>query len=179
MSLEKLLFKLECLGIDRSLLAWFRSYLSGRRHRVVTNNGSSDFLPVTPGVPQGSLSGPLLFLLFINDMSNVISKGTSSAFFADDSKRFRLILGLEDGEKLQDDLNKLLQWPYIWGMEFNTEKCKVLRVARIGSIHDRDYYLGGIKLDRVDVEKDLGILISHNLSWKNHAEVIYTKAKNA
>ena len=77
MSHEKLLFKLECLGIGGSLLAWFRSYLSGKRHRVVIDNESSDFLPVTPGVPQGSILGPLLFLLFINDMPNAVSKETS------------------------------------------------------------------------------------------------------
>ena len=76
-SYEKRLFKLECLGIGGSLLAWFRSYLSGRRHRVVIDNESPDFLPVTSGVPQGSILGPLLFLLFINDMPNAISKETS------------------------------------------------------------------------------------------------------
>ena len=83
---EKLLFKLQCLGIGGSLLAWFRSYLSGRRHRVVIDSRSSDFLPVTSGVPQGSILGPLLFLIFINDMPNVISKETSLPLFADDSK---------------------------------------------------------------------------------------------
>lgn len=174
---EKLLFKLECLGIGGSLLAWFRSYLSGRRHRVVIDNESSDFLPVTSGVPQGSILGPLLFLIFINDMPNVISKETSLPLFADDSKCFRVILGSDDGVKLQDDLNKLFQWSCIWGMDFNAKKCKVLRVARIRSIDDRDYYLGGIKLDRVDVEKDLGILVSNNLSWNNHVDVISSKAQ--
>ena len=78
--------------------------------------------------------------------------------------------------KLQDDLHKLFQWSCIWGMDFNTRKCKVLRVARIRSIDNRDFYLGGIKLDRVDVEKDLGILVSHNLSWNNHVNAISSKA---
>ena len=78
---------------------------------------------------------------------------------------------------MQDDLNKLFQWSRIWGMEFNTKKCKVLRVARIRSIDDRDCYLGGIKLDRVDVEKDLGALVSHNLSWNNHVDLISSKAQ--
>ena len=85
------------LGID----------LSGRRHRVVIDNESSGFLPVTSGVPQGSILEPLLFLLFINDMPNATSKETSLPLFADDSKCFRLILGRDDGDKLQDDLNKL------------------------------------------------------------------------
>ena len=177
MSHEKLLFKLQCLGIGGSLLAWFRSYLSGRRHRVVIDNESSDFLPVTSGVPQGSILGPLLFLIFINDMPNVISKETSLPLFADDSKCFRLILRRDDGNKLQDDLNKLFQWSRIWGMEFNVKKCKVLRVARIRSIEDKDYYLGGTKLDRVDVEKDLGVLVSHNLSCNNHVDLISSKAQ--
>ena len=91
------------------ILAWFRSYLSGRRHRVVIDNESSDCLPVTPGVPQGSILWPLLFLLFINDMPDAISKETSLPLFADDSKCFRLILGRDDGYKLQDELNKLFQ----------------------------------------------------------------------
>ena len=109
---------------------------------LLSYNESSDFLPVTSGVPQGSILGPLLFLIFINDTPNVISKETSLPLFADDSKCFRVIL---DGVKLQDDLNKLFQWSCIWGMDFNAKKCKVLRVARIRSIDDRDYYLGGIK----------------------------------
>ena len=101
---EKLLFKLECLGIGGSLLAWFRSYLSGRRHRVMIGNKSSDYLPFTFRIPQGSILGPLLFLLLINDEPNAISKETSLPLFADDSKCFRLILGRDDGDKLQDDL---------------------------------------------------------------------------
>ena len=110
-------------------------------------------------------------------MPNAISKETSLPIFADDSKCFRLILGRDDGDKLQDDLNKLFQWSLIWGMQFNAKKCKVLRVARIRSIDDRDYYLGWIKLDRVDVEKDLGVLVSHNLSWNNHVDLISSKAQ--
>ena len=72
-------------------------------------------------------------------MPNAISKETSLPLFADDSKCFRLILGRHDGDKLQDDLNKFFQWSLIRGMEFNANKCKVLRVARIRSIDDRDY----------------------------------------
>ena len=78
---EKLLFKLECLGIGGSFLAWFRSYLSGRRHRVMIGNKSSDYLPFTFGIPQGSILGPLLFLLPINDEPNAISKETSLPLF--------------------------------------------------------------------------------------------------
>jgi hypothetical protein len=86
-------------------------------------------------------------------MPNVISKDTSLPLFADDSKCFRLILGQKDGDELQDDLNKLLTWSYTWGMEFNTSKCKVLRVAQIKSVSERDHHLGGIKLERVVVDQ--------------------------
>ena len=109
-------------------------------------------------------------------MPDVISKETSLPLFADGSKCLHLILGRDDGDKLQDDLNKLFQWCRIWEMEFNAKKCKFLRVARIRSIDGRDYYLGGIKLDRVDVEKDLGVLVSHNLSWNNHVDLISSHA---
>ena len=85
--------------------------------------------------------------------------------------------GRDDADKLQDDLNKSFQWSRIWGIEFNAKKCKVLRVARIRSIDDRDYYFGGIKLDHDDVTKDQGVLVSHNLSWNNHVDLIYSKAQ--
>ena len=168
---EKLFFKLECLGISGSLLAWFSSCLSGRRHRVVLDYESSDFLPVTSGVPQGSILGPLLFLIFINDMPNVISKETLLPLFADDSKCFCLIFGRDEGEKLHDDLNQIFQWSCIQVMEFNANECKVLRVAHRRSIIKKDYYLGGTKLDCIDVEKDLGVLVSQDLSWNNHADL--------
>ena len=111
-------------------------------------------------------------LIFINDMLNVISKETSLPLFADDSECFRLILGWDDGDKLQDDLNQIFQWSCIWGMEFNAKKCEVLKLARTRSIIDKDYYLGGTKLDRIDVKKDLWVL-----SWNNHVYLISSKAQ--
>ena len=140
---NKLLFKLESLGVRGNLLAWFRSYLSGRRHRVVINGKASDYLPVTSGVPQGSVLGrPLLFLIYINDMPNCISRETSLPLFADDSKCIRVILGQDDGNALQNDLDRLLDWTKTWGMEFNLSKCKVLRLTRKKVPFERDYYLG-------------------------------------
>ena len=90
----------------------------------------------------------------------LISKETSLPLFANDSECFRLILGWDDGDKLQDDLNQIFQWSCIWGMEFNAKKCEVLKVARTRSVIDKDYYLSGTKLDRIDVKKDLGFWLA-------------------
>ena len=93
-------------------------------------------------------------------MPNVISKETLLPFFADDSKCFCLIFGRDEGEKLHDDLNQIFQWSCIQVMEFNANECKVLRVAHRRSIIKKDYYLGGTKLDCMDVEKDLGFWLA-------------------
>jgi len=78
---------------------------------------------------------------------------------------------------LEEDLNKLLEWSRISRMEFNVKKCKVLRVARTKCTYERDYFLGGTKLERVAVEKDLGIWISHDLSRNYHVEIITSRAQ--
>ena len=133
-------------------------------YRVVINAKASDYLPVTSCVPQGSVLGPLLFLIYINDMPNCIYRETSLPLFADDSKCFRVFLGQGDGDALQNDLDRLSDWTKIWGMEFNIFKCKVVRITWKKVPFERDYYLRDCKLNRVTVEKDLGILISHNLN---------------
>ena len=98
-------------------------------------------------------------------MPSVVSRKTYLPLFADVSKWFRVVLGQDDGDRLQEDMNNLFDWSCTWGMEFNVSKCKVLRMTRIKSVIERDYFLGGTKLERVNVEKDLGVLISHDLSW--------------
>ena len=96
----KLVLKLKKFGIDDPLLAWFYSYLTGRRQRVVINGTFSNWTGVGSGVPQGSLLGSILFLLFVNDMPNVINSATL-AMFADDSRCYRIINNDADFSKLQ------------------------------------------------------------------------------
>ena len=174
---SKLICKLYLLGIRDPLLSWFRSYLYKRRHRVVIDGFASEWLPVTSGVPQGSVLGPLLFLLYINDMPEVISQGSYLPLFADDSKCFRVIFNASDQDRLQEDLNALYDWSIKWGMEFNVEKCKVLRVVRTRSIYDRQYTLGSSHLSVVQSEKDLGVWISDTLNWNIHTDNIVAKAQ--
>ena len=165
------------MGIRDPLLSWFRSYLYKRGHRVVIDGFASEWLPVTSGVPQGSVLGPLLFLLYINDIPGAISQGSYLPLFADDSKCFRVIFNASDQDRLQEDLNALYDWSIKWGMEFNVEKCKVLRVVRTCTIYDRQYTLGSSHLSVVQSEKDLGVWISDTLNWNIHTDNIVAKAQ--
>lgn len=92
------------------------------------------------------------------------------------SKCFRVILGQEDGTALQNDLHKILGWTKTCSIKFNFSKCKVLRLIRKKVSFERDYYLGDYKLNSVIVEKDLGILISHNLNWNEHIDFVASKS---
>ena len=102
-----LIMKLESYGISGSILLWFCSYLSGRQQRVVIEGHSSDWLPVISGVPQGSILGPLLFLVYINDTPSYIHQDSSIALYADDSKLFHPIQYPNDSNLLQKDLDSL------------------------------------------------------------------------
>ena len=127
---KRLLYKLDYYGIRGSTHKWITSWLSERFQNVVLdgqNNymeGSgcaSDPVPVLPGVPQGSVLGPFLFLIFINDLPENIR--SSVRLFADDCVLYRNIESLMDCQILQDDLNSLAQWETDWQMKFNVAKC--------------------------------------------------------
>ena len=106
-----LLAKLDHSGIRGHLLTWLSSFLTGRRQRVVLRNGVSDWIKVTSGVPQGSILGPLLFLIFVNDLPNIAS--STAKLFADDTKLYRQIKNIRDCDILQDDLNEFSAWSKI------------------------------------------------------------------
>ena len=167
-----LLHKLKQYGINGPLLNWLSSYLSNRKQRVVVNGEASGWLPVTSGVPQGSILGPLLFLLFINDMPSVVN--APIALFADDAKLFKEIRSREDSLSLQQDIDKLLDWGKRWGMVFNVLKCKVLRVTR-SRPKTFTYIMDTVELEIVETFKDLGILISSDLSWGAQTDEVVSK----
>ena len=120
---EGLLSKLDEVGISGSLHQWCRSFLLGRTQKVIVDGTSSSTCPVQSGVPQGTVLGPLFFLIYINDITEHLSPGTMIRLFADDSLLYRTINSLEDVAILQRDLDLLQSWEFTWKMEFHPQKC--------------------------------------------------------
>ena len=110
---SRLLLKLESLGIAGDLLNWVRAFLTARAQRVVVNGSHSSWLPVISGVPQGSILGPLLFILYVNDIKSVISHSYLK-MFADDLTLYRNIASVSDCELLQWDLRRIYEWTLTW-----------------------------------------------------------------
>ena len=151
--------KVENHGITGKVLRWLNEWLSGRKQRVCINGQCSTWEAVTSGVPQGSVLGPVLFLIFINDLdSNLLS---SVLKFADDTKVFGRVNSDKDREVLQQDLHRLMNWSDRWQMPFNASKCKVMHLGNGNSRFS--YFMGDHKLESVNEEKDLGIFITDNL----------------
>ena len=165
---EKLLYKLEMLGIRNPLLSWIRDYLSNRRHRVMIEGIASDWHKIPSGVPQGSIIGPIFFLIYINDIANDLTVGTTIPLYADDAKCYREIRESVDNRILQNDLFQIQTWSELWGMGFNTNKCKHLCVTRRRNPLDFTYHIGKHELAKVTQEKDLGVMMNSKLTWHDH-----------
>ena len=124
---ERLLLKLNRHGIDGPLLLWFRNFLKNRQQRVTIRGTFSNWSPVTSGVPQGTTLGPILFLLYVNDIPNVVT--SSIKMFADDTKIYREINNAEDTLALQSDLDCLENWTRSWQVKLNPQKCEAMRIT--------------------------------------------------
>jgi hypothetical protein len=131
---------------------------------------------VTSGVPQGSVVGPVLFLLFINDIANDLN--SSARLFADNCLVYREVETPEDAQMLQADLEKLLAWSRSWQMAFNIEKCFIMRVTlKRKHVIDHQYKMEGKILKLVDSQPYLGVHLNSKLTWDNHLTHITSKAK--
>ena len=162
---RRLVHKLIQVGFGGNLLNWFCSYLSGRYQRVTALVATSDNLPVTSGVLQGSILGPALFLLYVNDLPEVVSSSSRVLMFADDTKIFREIKTLDDASSLQKGLGKLATWSHLSSLLFNDAKCKTQRITRKKNPILSSYKLNNTALELYAAEKDLGVWISKDLTW--------------
>ena len=156
---RKLVGKLRRVGLEERIVGWIESWLTERRQRVVINGVASGWERVESGVPQGSVLGPVLFIIFIDDIDeNVANKILK---FADDTKLIAGVGSEQEVEGLRGDLRSLFQWAEDWQMMFNVDKCSVLHFgfnnARV------ELELGGKPLMSHESEKDLGVIVQSNL----------------
>ena len=142
---QRLLTKLAHYGIKGDIYKWINFWLSQRTQRVVVDGESSELVRVESGVPQGTVLGPLMFLLYINDITNGLT--SNIRLFADDCIIYRTIETREDSIHLQEDLNKVFNWTKCWQMKFNVQKCAVLRCTRSHSPKIMDYTIDGHTLE--------------------------------
>ena len=156
---HRLKVRLKALGFKGNMLKWIESFLHQRRQRVTINGVKSDWGSVTSGVPQGSVLGPILFILFVNSISEEVEGDI--LLFADDTKLYKIIDTDEDQLAMQEDINKLHRWSQAWLMTFNKEKCKTMHFGHNNGM--QDYYMDGVKLSTIKEEKDLGVLITDDL----------------
>ena len=166
---KEFLVKLWSFGITGNLWNWFKAYLSSLSQCVSLNNHTSDLLPVISGVPQGSILGPILFLIFINDLPSHVT--SSILLFA---KCYKNINNPNDCLALQNDLFNLQSWSPLWML---IRKCAVVRFSpRSTASPPNQINLINCHPVTLKCHKDLGILLSHDLSWKQHYEFLSSKA---
>ena len=163
-------------GIRENELKWFRSYLSERYQRVILKGVESDWTHVTSGVPQGSILGPSLFLMYINDLPLCL-RNSRCLLFADDVKVFKRVSTVKDCLDLQKDLVSLSQWCSIWQMNFNLSKCNFINFSlKRGLNIPFEYFLNDCILKEVDHNKDLGVHFMSTLSFSLHISTVVNKA---
>ena len=171
-----LLYKLEKIGIRGPLLAWFKSYLSNRKQKVVIGGKESELLEIKAGVPQGSILGPVLFLIYINDIINDIS--CSIKLFADDTS---LYIVVEDeylaAEMLNSDIEKIHNWSTKWLVNFNPGKTEAMTISKKQrKPHHPPIYMNNIMIKEVETHKHLGLNFHEDGNWNYHVEEIIKKA---
>ena len=150
--------KLDCMGIRGNILRWIEVFLSDREQRVLVDVQSSDWEKVTSGVPQGSILGPLFFLMYVNDIN--VELNSSVHLFADDCAVFREVTCVKDCDGLQADLNRLYYWTQLWQLSLNQSKCKVMRITNKLKKIGYTYSLNGVPLEWVDTFRYLGVRIN-------------------
>ena len=165
---KRLLLKINCYGIDDPLLTWLDNFLNNRQQRVAIRGTYSDWSMVKSGVPRGTIIGPILFLIYVNDITDNINSTVKP--FADDTKTYRVINDpRRDATTLQAHLNNLSIWATKWQLSFNPSKCEIMRMTHNRDSSTPNYTFCGKVLKVVKKNtKDVGITVSSDLSWSVH-----------
>lgn len=173
-----LMQKLYKIGIRGKLGKWIYSFLHDRHQVVVVDGNKSEYASVISGVPQGSVLGPLLFLIMMGDIDDDILYAFLSSF-ADDTRTSKEIKNLIDSFKLQHDLNKIYEWADHNNMEFNNSKFEHLQYGKNEDLHAETYYMtsNGRKIEKKQHVKDLGVIMSHDCSFTEHINNVVKKAE--
>ena len=173
-----LLYKLNSVGITGSLLSWFTNYLSDRSQRVVLPETCSNWKPIKAGVPQGSILGPLLFLVYINDIVEDIH--CTIRLFADDTSLYIIVENpIEAAQFLNVDLDKIQQWAKKWLVSFNPTKSESLLLSRkINKPYHPPIFMDNQVISEVNTHKHLGLILSSDYTWHEHLAEIKSKAWN-
>ena len=175
----RLIHKLKMYGITEPYTSWFKSFLLDRRQRVVVNGTTSEWKEVTSGVPQGSVLGPLLFVLYINDLPDVIKNGSGIYLFADDTKLYKSISSTTDCESLQKDLFEMQKWADMWLLKFHPDKCKVMKLGNKNqTVFQYALTESSTPMNYVTSEKDIGVTIDNKLTFDVHIAEKVSKANS-
>ena len=175
---RKLMERLAQAGFHPHILSWLCSYLSDRQQNVLVNGEHSQPTRVLSGVPQGSVLGPLLFLLYINDITKLcLSPNTRLTLYADDMLLYKPVSSDTSYAELQQDINLLSQWSDENMLSFNTAKCKCMLLTNKRNISHPTIMLNNEPLEYVQQYKYLGVIVSHNLCWSHHIQEVCSKAR--
>ena len=172
----RLLKKLWAYGIRGKIHSWIKEFLSNRIQTVLVDGNSSSKAKVTSGIPQGSVLGPILFLIFINDLPSVIQ--ALKKLFADDAKVYQIVTCLADVTHLQSVVNNSIDWSILWKMFFNFKKCKHMHLGNhdMNQTYTMKKDQEEIPIEKVVSEKDLGVIVDNTLTFTKH---IRSKIKTA
>lgn len=174
---RRLLKQVESFGVHGSALAWIESFLSNRRQQVRANGELSEFRPVISGVPQGSILGPVLFTIYVNDIPSEIESLIS--MYADDTKIYTAIISESSITSLKSDLRRLEAWAKRMQMKFHPAKCKVMHLGKTNPKATYDMETADGKrhnLEETEVEKDLGVEVDNQLKFSKHIQSKVNKA---
>ena len=164
---RRLIEKTKSYGMYGNILRWVQSFLENRQQRVVINGSYSSWRPVTSGIPQGSVLGPLLFVLYINDLpDSVLSK---IFLFADDTKIYRHIQTTQDQDIFQKDIGSLQAWADKWLLKFHPNKCKIMSFGKKHPCYEYTMYTEDrsvVPLSRVQDEKDVGVTFEEDMTFR-------------